>query len=158
MFYCMLMFACRDGSFEKTTEEVVIQDLDGDGFFDDDCDDADPNINPAAEEFCDGIDNDCDGSVDENVLLTFYTDDDGDGYGDGEAPQEACEAGDGLALTGTDCDDSLADSYPGAPERCDGLDNDCDEVIDEDLQEEWYADEDGDGYGDPDSIQRIATP
>ena len=158
MFYCIVLVACRDGSSEKNIEEEIIQDLDGDGFFSEDCDDGDPNINPAAEEFCDGIDNDCDGSVDENVLLTFYVDEDGDGYGDSNTPYEACEAGEGLALTGTDCDDTQADSYPGAPERCDELDNDCDEMVDEDLQEEWYADADGDGYGDPNTISDSCDP
>jgi hypothetical protein len=159
MFYYLILLSCRDGSSEKVAQEEIILDQDADGFLDgEDCDDANANINPAAEEFCDGVDNDCDGTVDEGVLLTFYLDDDADGYGDGAEPQEACEAVEGLALTGTDCDDDDGQTYPGAPERCDDRDNDCDEAIDEDLQEEWYADTDDDGYGDPEDVIENCDP
>jgi hypothetical protein len=49
-----------------------------------------------------------------------------------------------------DCDDSRKTVHPDAPELCDGLDNDCDEEIDEDAEEaeDWYLDSDGDGFGD----------
>ncbi len=62
---------------------LAIQDTDGDGYASDvDCDDADPAINPGETEICDGVDNDCDGIVDEDVTSTFYNDADGDTYGE----------------------------------------------------------------------------
>lgn len=58
--------------------------------------------------------------------------------------------GDGYDID--DCDDDDPQTYPGADERCDGVDNDCDEEIDEDAVDAgtWYADADEDLYGDPD--------
>ena len=131
---------------------VSQQDADDDGYTaDEDCDDNDASIHPGATELCDGLDNDCDGVIDEDVKSTFYADVDGDGFGDPEASIEACEKPEGYVPNGSDCDDEAAGVYPGATEVCDGLDNDCDGDTDEDLAEVFYSDNDGDGYGDPDS-------
>jgi hypothetical protein len=126
--------------------ELLDADLDG-YTVDVDCDDADPAVFPGAEELCNGVDDDCDSGIDEDVLLTYYTDADADGYGD-ELVQ-ACEAPAGAVDVAGDCDDDDASVFPGAPEQCDGLDNDCDVEVDEDLITEIFADADRDGYGDP---------
>jgi MYXO-CTERM domain-containing protein len=133
-------------------------DEDGDGYDatgadcrGDDCDDTDPDIHPGATDVCDGIDNDCDGEIDEDGESTWYRDFDGDGYGDSGMGFESCDPPSSYVADDTDCDDGDATVYPGAPEICDGLDNDCDGDIDEDADSTWYRDADGDGYGDPDT-------
>ncbi len=99
-------------------------DADGDGHYaapeGDDCDDTNPNVNPSAEEVCNGMDDDCNGLTDEKP------DDDGDGY-------SACKG---------DCDDNDPDVHPNAIDGCDGKDNDCDNIVDEDGDFDY----DGDGY------------
>ena len=65
-------------------------DDDGDGFTDKDCDDNNATVNPDADEVCDGIDNNCDGRVDEGLILEYYADLDGDGYGDALTTVSAC--------------------------------------------------------------------
>ncbi|MFZ5475925.1 MAG: MopE-related protein [Myxococcota bacterium] len=61
-------------------------------------------------------------------------------------PDVPCDAdGDGVCVD--DCDDADASRYPGAPEECDGVDDDCDEEVDEGVTIELYGDSDGDGYG-----------
>jgi hypothetical protein len=142
---------------EDTGPELV--DADGDGFgTDEDCNDSDASIHPDAEEICDGIDNDCDAEIDEEVMGTFFEDADGDGYGAAESATEACEQPTGYVADDTDCDDDDARTQPGAPERCDGLDNDCDGEVDEELNELWFADGDGDGFGDPDTTLDSCDP
>ena len=132
-----------------------ITDADSDGFGDTiDCDDSDPEINPDADELCDGVDNDCDGELDENEAtdaITWYWDADHDGWGvaDGETV-EACSQPDGYGPAG-DCYDHDPRISPDATETCDGVDNDCDDEIDVDAVDASTscADEDRDGYGDP---------
>ena len=148
------LFACertdptgKDGTTGDVTEPAV--DSDADGFpADEDCNDGDAAIFPDANELCDGIDNDCDGVVDEDVTDTWYADTDGDGFGDPTTSEAACTAPEGFVPDATDCDDTDPDSFPGGIEVCDDRDNDCDTDVDEGVGSTWYADVDDDGYGD----------
>lgn len=131
------------------------QDMDGDGFGSQtmptcdltasgrtmtpgDCDDNNPNIHPDALEVCDvrqpspdatppyGLDNDCDGTIDEGVsYTTWYQDHDGDGYGDAAQTLIACTQPAGYALTPGDCDDENPARSPGVQETCNDFDDNC---------------------------------
>ncbi|WP_116107537.1 MopE-related protein [Lewinella sp. IMCC34191] len=167
-----------------------------------DCDDNNNTVYPGATELCDGLDNDCNGSVDDGVTSitfyadvdgdglgdpdnftddcskpegyvsnsddcddtnasigeasTYYFDDDGDGYGTTEFTLTVCVQPAGYADKSGDCDDDNASIYPGAPEICDGLDNNCDGNVDEGLNTvTYYKDSDEDGLGDPN--QRVES-
>ena len=113
-----------------------------------DCNDCDATIHPTATETCDGIDNDCNGTPDDGVGSAWYADDDVDGYGDAGASVLACDQPIGFVADDTDCDDTEVAVFPGNPEVCDGLDNDCSGTPDDGVGTDWYADLDVDGYGD----------
>ena len=95
-----------------------------------DCDDDDAAVHPDGVEVCDGVDNDCDGTVDpedSEDVATWYLDRDADGFGNPDVTEDACTApGEFWVLVGTDCNDDAADIFPGAQEFCDGHDGDCD--------------------------------
>ena len=127
-------------------------DDDGDGYTENqgDCNDNNINVNPGASEVCNGIDDDCDGEIDEGVQNTYYQDYDGDTYGNPLVSTEACTAPSGYVSDNTDCDDTDANVHPGATEVCNGIDDDCDGEIDEGLTTyTYYRDSDGDTYGNP---------
>ncbi len=208
-----------DGLEDEGVQSTFYADADWDGFGDanvtmqscgpdegfvannTDCDDTNPNIHDGAPEICNGLDDDCDGLVDEDVLSTFYADNDGDGYGALNITTLACSAppgyvndsndcndsndqihpgapetcntldddcdglvdegdicdgdGDGYTIAEGDCDDTNPNIYPGAIEICNDLDDDCDGLVDENIGTTWYADADGDGYGDA-TVSQIA--
>ena len=135
--------------------EPTCTDVDGDRYSAaEDCDDSDPAVFPGATELCDGVDNDCDGTTDQDALdaFTWYADADGDGFGDASNATTACDAPGGFTFDATDCDDTDAAICPGAAEVCDSVDNDCDALVDDDDPDVtgtaiWYLDYDGDGYG-----------
>jgi hypothetical protein len=115
-------------------EEVLVCPADTEGHVGQggDCADLNSAVHPAAAEVCDGIDNDCDGDIDGDVddLELLYADSDGDGFGDLSTAAAACPTA-GLVADSTDCDDTSATIWPGAPEVLDGQDSDCDGVIDQ---------------------------
>lgn len=140
-----------------TARQALLTDADGDGFtpLDGDCSDADPARFPGADELCDGLDDDCDGEVDEDPLgehTLWYLDSDADGWGVISEPIVSCgRPAEGYTERTGDCDDADRDVRPDTEERCDGADNDCDSLVDEQPAQgtpTWYQDEDEDGYGD----------
>ena len=83
---------------------------------------------------------------------SFYVDLDGDGYGDPDQTQEACFLDFGLSTLAGDCDDQNPAINPGGEEVCNEIDDNCDGQIDEEVAQPFYADLDGDAYGDEDNI------
>lgn len=123
-----------------------------------DCNDQDATIRPGLGELCDGLDNNCNGQVDEGVQRTLYPDADGDGFGAEALPAQACGIPAGYAENNKDCDDTNASVNLAAPEVCDGLDNNCNGSIDEGVQEIIYMDADQDGFGDEDAWTEACAP
>ncbi len=154
---------CDDGHDEDCDPVTVgARDQDGDGFVDarcrneggsagTDCDDRNARVGPLRTERCNGVDDDCDGDVDEGVAIDGFADMDADGRGDSSRALRACGDAARFAAVGEDCDDTDLEVQPAQNEICDGKDNDCDGTTDENAGEVyWYLDADGDGYGEID--------
>ncbi len=154
----------KDNNCDGVIDEGCDTDDDGFTVADGDCDDTNSYIYPGASDggdACDGIDNDCDGMIDEDVI--FSSDEDNCGECGVQCPLDwNCVAGecvepdsdyDGYSVWDGDCNDNDNTIYPGATEICgDGIDNDCDDVVDESCQN---VGSDGNcltGYGDCDGI------
>lgn len=178
--YSLPAASSTDALDNTGVDGVIFEDLDGDGIAAaSDCDDLDPTVKPGAVESCNGIDDDCDGYIDNG----FDNDNDGvttcggdcndadgtvypghvelcDGGKDNDCDPSTLEAqdgdGDGITACGGDCDDSDSSTYPGAGEVCDGNDNNCNGQFDEGY------DQDGDGVsictGDCDDANEDAFP
>lgn len=97
-----------------------------------DCDDTNARVSSTASEICDGLDQDCDRAIDESLPDVVYLDRDEDGHGDSAHPLPACGASLPTAFLGDDCDDAVATTHPGADELCNGIDDDCSRVSDDD--------------------------
>jgi large repetitive protein len=146
---------CSDPNDYNCDGSTGYADVDGDGFAAcEDCDDAEPLANPDGVEICDLLDNDCDGVINDAATdaATWWADADGDGYGGATLSLVQCDQPVGYLLDSSDCDDLDATSNPDGVEVCDEADNDCDTDVDEGVGVPWYADDDGDGYGDPGDV------
>ncbi|GMV41349.1 MAG: hypothetical protein AMXMBFR64_30650 [Myxococcales bacterium] len=165
-----------DGSIDEVDAdgcEIWYQDKDGDGYGNPavaqclcapsgdytasgagDCLDVNVSIHPGAPELCNGLDDDCNGIVDDGAqggCLSYYADEDGDGWGDPNKSACVCAAtAPYVVLQGGDCYDQDPSINPGAPEVCNGQDDDCDGIVDEANAvgcQAWFEDLDGDGWG-----------
>lgn len=152
--------ADRDGHGVAGTDVRVCRGPDGEppeglSILDDDCDDQRSSVYPEAIEMCDGLDNDCDQQIDDGLReVSYFADDDGDGFGSELSFVIGCSPPPGFVENSSDCDDLDPLTFPGASEFCDGDDNDCNGLIDDDdptldLQSAplWFLDQDGDGFG-----------
>jgi MYXO-CTERM domain-containing protein len=146
--------ADRDGHGDPGSVTVACAAPPGSVLVADDCNDSEALAWTGAIEVCDGVDNDCDGSMDGAGAAgasTWFADVDGDGHGDASNATVACDQPVDTVTLADDCDDGEPLAWTGNPEVCDGADNDCNGTTDgPDASDAstWFADADGDGHGD----------
>ena len=125
---------CTDPNDYNCDGSVGYEDADADGSpACEDCDDANPDLNESSDEICDGLDNNCDGQVDEDEATdasVWYLDADDDGYGSSYLTVISCDQPFGFVDNDDDCNDLSPAAFPGGTEICDGVDNDCDGTVD----------------------------
>ncbi len=121
----------------------------------DDCNDADAAIHPDADEICDGIDNNCNGLLNDGLeRFTYYLDADEDNFGDLAYPIDTCITSPpaGYVDNASDCNDANAAIRPNAGEICDGVDDNCNGILNDGLPRYiYFLDADQDQFGDPHS-------
>lgn len=139
-----------NGQVDEGVRNTYYRDLDGDGYGNPnvtnqacsaptgyvsnnlDCNDSNGGIYPGATELCDNMDNNCNGQIDEGLpQLTYYVDNDGDGFGNPNNSAQSCYQPSGYVLNNLDCNDNNANVNPAATEVCDNIDNNCNGVTDE---------------------------
>ncbi len=151
--------------------KIYYADLDSDGYVDiysdtlacelptgyvfdsTDCNDLNPGIHPTLTDFCNAIDDNCNGLTDEDAtFVTYFADVDGDNYGDIFNDSIACFELEGYVINNEDCNDLNAEINPATSEICNDIDENCNIEVDEGLTiYTLYADVDGDTYGNPDA-------
>ena len=118
-----------------------------------DCNDANDAVHPEAVEVCNGIDDNCDETIDPAGApncVDYHIDGDGDGFGVGEGVCLCAPAGLFTSAKAGDCNDESAGINPNATELCNGIDDNCDDVVDPPLVPgcvSYFADKDEDGWG-----------
>ena len=132
-------FVIERGDCNDDDPEIHGLDTDQDGFSicEEDCDDLDSLLSPSANEYCDGIDNNCDGKIDNKDPLVYgaywYKDTDGDGFGNSTEfyLHPNCTQPLGWVNNREDCNDRDPSIYPDQNEVCNnGIDDDCNGTID----------------------------
>lgn len=133
-----------DGSSDMGADDAGDGSVDGGGVMDDGGSDA---CVATGAETCNGVDDNCDGTIDEGfATMTHYADADGDTFGDDASEAMSCALPAGRVLVGGDCEDTLATANPDGTEMCNGIDDNCDMTVDEGVTTLYYPDGDGDGY------------
>lgn len=95
-----------------------------------DCNDENASIHPTASEICNALDDNCNGSTDEGAIGgTWYQDADGDSFGS-SVSMLACTQPSGFVSNNSDCDDGNGTINPSASEVQNGVDDNCDGVVD----------------------------
>jgi len=135
---------CDEAGVDEDCDPATVgeRDADGDGFAPTeccngercglDCDDDATAVQPGQVEVCNDIDDDCDGMIDEGVRAEAWPDADRDGWGDVDGtPDNVCVVPSGAATRGGDCNDANPFQSPGAIDSCNGVDDDCDGLLDE---------------------------
>ena len=125
-----------------------------------DCNDASSLIKPTAIEICNTVDDNCNGLINEGlVFLNYYIDSDLDGFGAGTAQSSCNSLGSTYVTNNTDCNNTNAAIRPGATEICNAIDDNCNNLIDDELTfVNYYIDTDSDGFGAGSATSSCSNP